>query len=83
MTRRETCPARTSQLTGGHASETRESSMHLKPGETVTARDLLRAILMRSANDGCVAAGERIAGSESAFVALMNRRAKELGDAKK
>lgn len=62
-----------------HASEVRESSLHLKPGEHISAHDLLRAILMRSANDACVCAGENIAGSEQAFVALMNARAKQLG----
>ncbi len=62
-----------------YASETRESSLHLKPNEKLTAHDLLRAILMRSANDGCVAAAEHVAGSEAAFVALMNARAAQLG----
>ncbi len=62
-----------------NACKTRESSLHLKPGERLSARDLLHAILMRSANDGCVAAAEHIAGSEAAFVALMNRRAGDLG----
>ncbi len=62
-----------------HACSIKESSMHLKPGEKVSAHDLLRAILMRSANDGCVAAGEAVAGSEAAFVAMMNARAASLG----
>jgi D-alanyl-D-alanine carboxypeptidase (penicillin-binding protein 5/6) len=56
-----------------------ESSLHLKKGEQLKARDLLRAILMRSANDGCVAAAERAAGSVSAFVDRMNAKAAELG----
>lgn len=56
-----------------------ESSMHLKPGEQITAHDLLYAMLLRSANDGCVAAADTVAGSEQAFVDLMNRRAVELG----
>ncbi len=61
------------------AASTRESSLHLKTGEKLTAHDLLRAILLRSANDGCVAAAERIAGSEARFAEMMNRRALELG----
>jgi D-alanyl-D-alanine carboxypeptidase (penicillin-binding protein 5/6) len=61
------------------ASETTGSSLHLKPGEKICGSDLLHAILMRSANDGCVAAAEHIAGSEPAFVAMMNQRAHELG----
>jgi D-alanyl-D-alanine carboxypeptidase (penicillin-binding protein 5/6) len=53
--------------------------MHLKLGEKISAHDMLCAILMRSANDGCVAAAEHIAGSEAAFVAMMNTRARQLG----
>ncbi|HLV81289.1 MAG TPA: D-alanyl-D-alanine carboxypeptidase family protein, partial [Chthonomonadaceae bacterium] len=56
-----------------------DSSIHLLPGERLSGNDLLHAILMRSANDGCVAAAEHIAGSEAAFVAMMNARAAELG----
>lgn len=70
----------TAMLTASkHASEIRESSLHLKQGERISAHDMLRAILMRSANDACVCAGENIAGSEQAFVAMMNARAKQLG----
>ena len=61
--------------------QVKESSMHLKPGEKLTSHDMLRAILMRSANDGCVAAAEYVAGSEAAFVAKMNQKAAELGAA--
>ncbi|HLJ55088.1 MAG TPA: D-alanyl-D-alanine carboxypeptidase family protein, partial [Chthonomonadaceae bacterium] len=61
------------------ACKVRDSSLHLKLGEKVKAHDLLRAILMRSANDGCVAAAECAAGSESAFVDRMNARAAQLG----
>lgn len=61
------------------ASETRESSVHLKLGEKLTAHDLLRAMLMRSANDACVAAAEHIAGSEQNFAREMNLRAAQLG----
>lgn len=41
--------------------------------------DLLAASLLQSANDACHALADHIAGNESNFVALMNRRAKELG----
>jgi len=64
---------------GPNACAVKESSAHLKPGEKLSAHDLLRAILMRSANDGCVAAAEHVAGSESAFVQMMNDRAAALG----
>lgn len=55
------------------------ASMHLKEGETVSAEGLLRAILLRSANDACELAAKHIAGSIPAFVSLMNARAKEIG----
>ncbi len=53
--------------------------MHLKVGEKVTAHDLLRAMLLRSANDSAVAAADAAAGSVPAFVKLMNERAKQMG----
>lgn len=62
-----------------NAASVHESSAHLKPGERLTASDLLRAMLLRSANDGCVAAAEKAAGSEPAFVQLMNERAAAMG----
>ncbi len=62
-----------------YAVSIKESSIHFKKGEKLSVRDLLRAILMRSANDGCVAAAEYVAGSEAAFVEKMNQRAALLG----
>ncbi len=62
-----------------NACRVRDSSLHLKHGEQIKAHDLLRAILLRSANDGCVAAAEYAAGSEAAFVDRMNARAAQLG----
>lgn len=56
-----------------------ESSMHLKPGEKITAGDMLYALMLRSANDGCVAVAVHISGSVEKFAELMNERAKELG----
>ncbi|MFN3682311.1 MAG: D-alanyl-D-alanine carboxypeptidase family protein [Fimbriimonadaceae bacterium] len=55
------------------------SSMHLRPGERVTARHLLAAILLRSANDGCHAAAVHLAGSDAAFAQVMNERARQIG----
>ncbi len=55
------------------------SQIYLKVGETMTVRDLVKSIAVSSANDAACAMAEHIAGSESAFVSLMNRRAKELG----
>ena len=55
------------------------SSLNLKPGEQVSSRDMVFALMLRSANDACYAVAVHIAGSESAFAELMNRRARELG----
>ena len=57
----------------------KESSMHLKPFERVRAKNLIYAIMLRSANDGCYAAACHIAGSQEKFVEMMNKRAKEIG----
>lgn len=59
--------------------KTREASMHLKPGEKVSAHDMLYAMMLRSANDGCVAVADHISGSVPAFTRLMNERAREIG----
>lgn len=56
-----------------------ESSANLKEGELVTLRQLLYLVLVRSANDACVAAAIHIAGSVDSFVKMMNERALELG----
>jgi D-alanyl-D-alanine carboxypeptidase (penicillin-binding protein 5/6) len=61
------------------AAFTGESSMELKEGERVQLKDLLNAILVRSANDACVAAAIHLAGSVKKFVEWMNEKAKELG----
>lgn len=62
-----------------HACSMGGSQIWLEPGEAMTVDDLLKATVIASANDACVALGELIAGSEEGFVALMNERAKELG----
>ncbi len=55
------------------------SQVYLKPGETMTAEEMLKCVIIASANDAAVALAERICGSEEAFVARMNERAAELG----
>ncbi len=62
-----------------HACSMGGSQIWLEPGEGMTVDDLLRATVIASANDACVALGELVAGSEEGFVALMNQKAKELG----
>ena len=56
-----------------------ESTLGLRTGERMTVADLLRALLMVSANDAAVTLAEHVGGSREAFVRLMNRRAAELG----
>ena len=55
------------------------SQIYLKAGETMSVSDMLKSIAVSSANDCACAMAEHIAGSESAFVAMMNQRAQELG----
>lgn len=55
------------------------STMFLETGEQLTVNDMLKGIAVASANDGCVAMAEHLAGNESAFVDIMNEKAKELG----
>ncbi|MBR2938142.1 MAG: D-alanyl-D-alanine carboxypeptidase [Oscillospiraceae bacterium] len=55
------------------------SQVYLKVGETMAVSDMVKSIAVSSANDCACAMAEHIAGSESAFVDMMNSRAKELG----
>jgi len=62
-----------------HAASMGGSQIYLEAGEQQTVRDLTKAVVIASANDAAVAMAEFIAGSEEAFVTMMNNRAKELG----
>ena len=55
------------------------SQMFLNAGDSYPVSDLLKGVIVVSANDACVQLAERIAGSEEAFVGMMNERAAELG----
>lgn len=55
------------------------SKLGLKPGETLTVLQAVKALVTKSANDVAVALGERIGGSEANFARLMTRKARELG----
>lgn len=55
------------------------SQMYMEAGEVHTVEELMRGVAMASANDGCVALAEYVAGSEEIFVERMNQRAEELG----
>lgn len=62
-----------------HAASMGGSQVYMKENEQMTVHDMLKAVAVVSANDGSVALAEHLAGSEDAFVAMMNQRASELG----
>lgn len=62
-----------------HSSSMGGSQIWLEPGEQMSVNDLVKATAVASANDAAVALAEFIAGSEQAFVQLMNQKADELG----
>lgn len=62
-----------------HASSMGGSQIFLKEGEQMTVEDLVKSVVIASANDAALALAEHLSGSEEAFVARMNERASELG----
>jgi D-alanyl-D-alanine carboxypeptidase (penicillin-binding protein 5/6) len=54
------------------------SQVYLKEGETMSVEEMLKCVVIASANDCAVALAELVAGSEEEFVVAMNRRAAEL-----
>ena len=62
-----------------HAAFMGGSQIWLEPGEEMTVDEILRATFISSANDAAVVLAEAVAGSEDAFVGMMNEKAKELG----
>ena len=61
------------------AAEKGGSQIYLKVGESMSVSDMVKSIAVSSANDCACAMAEHLAGSEGAFVEMMNARAKELG----
>ena len=55
------------------------SQIWLKEGETMSVKDLYKAMTVDSANDACTALAETVSGSEESFINLMNERASQLG----
>ncbi len=62
-----------------HAASMGGSQVFLEEGERITVEDLIKSTVIASGNDSAVALAELTAGSEAAFVKLMNKRAIELG----
>lgn len=65
--------------TSEYAASMGGSQIFLEPGEEMTTEEMLKGIAIGSANDASVAMAERIAGSEEAFVEMMNTKVKGLG----
>ncbi|MGM7701754.1 D-alanyl-D-alanine carboxypeptidase family protein [Pseudalkalibacillus sp. Hm43] len=65
--------------TSEYAASMGGSQIFLEAGEEMTVEEMLKGIALASGNDASVALGEHIAGTNDAFVKLMNEKAKELG----
>src|SRR6266404_1731480 len=65
--------------TSAWASRIGGSQVYLAEGESFPLGEMLKAVMIASANDAAVAVAEHLAGSTAAFVELMNARAKALG----
>ena len=61
-----------------HAAGKGGSQVYLEPGEQMSMDEMLKSVVVSSANDCATALAEHIAGSEDAFVEMMNARAAEL-----
>ena len=55
------------------------SQVYLEPGEQMSVEDMIKSVVVSSANDAAVALAEHIAGSEASFVSMMNEKAAALG----
>ena len=62
-----------------HAASMGGSDIWLKPGESMSVDNMLKATVIASANDAAVALAEYVAGSEEEFLQQMNKRAQKLG----
>ncbi|MEL6063930.1 MULTISPECIES: serine hydrolase [unclassified Methylobacterium] len=69
-----------SELTiSAHAAAQAPSKLGLRPGQTISVEDAIKAIVTKSANDVACAIGENIAGSEERFAQMMTAKAHALG----
>lgn len=64
--------------TSAYAASMGGSQIFLKEGEQMTVEDMIKSVVISSANDAAVALAEHISGSEEMFVQRMNQKAKEL-----
>jgi len=66
-------------ITSENAASYGGAQLYLEVGEEFTLDDMLKAIILGSANDASVAVAEHIAGSEADFAVLMNEKSREIG----
>jgi len=62
-----------------HAAEQKPTKLYLRPGQSITVDDAIRAIVIRSANDVAVVIAESLGGTELNFAQMMTAKAKQLG----
>lgn len=77
--RKQQFAANSELLISRKASAMRSSKIWLTPGDTISMKDAVLSLIVKSANDSAVVVAENISGSEKAFVKKMNIRAKQLG----
>ena len=65
--------------TSEYAASKGGSQVYLEPGEDMSVEDLIKCVVISSANDAAVTLAEAVAGSETAFVDLMNKKAEDMG----
>ena len=65
--------------TSAYAASMGGSQIYLKEGEQMTVEDMIKSVVISSANDAAVALAEHVCGSEEIFVLKMNEKARELG----
>lgn len=66
-------------VTSENAASMGGSQIYLEVGECMSVEDMLKSVIIASANDAACALAEHVCGSESEFVAQMNKKAAELG----
>jgi D-alanyl-D-alanine carboxypeptidase (penicillin-binding protein 5/6) len=62
-----------------YAASRPPTKLSVKAGDTITVREAVLGMIVKSANDASAAIGEKLGGSEEAFAALMTRKARQLG----
>lgn len=56
-----------------------KTNLNMQPGDTITVKEAILAIIVKSANDAATIVGESLGGTEEEFAKMMNKRAKQLG----